>query len=172
MSDPHAALAAAPVKKGGRTLSYFTHRQGHAIPFSILLALFFLFWNPHATTPTQMAFWAYVPMVLIFGWYLAITQVLPVVTAPMFESHFAAAKDFGSSIALPIAVGVMSLLSLTMGTVEVFGHPLDIDMTWIEIGIAAQAIIAFGIDAEGSIFTLIKNRMASEEGMGRIPGAQ
>ncbi len=160
-------VAPAPVKKG-RTWGYFTVRQGFAIPFSLALALFFLFWNPHAETAAEGALWMFIPSMIIFGWYLGITQIRPVITAPMFESHFAAAKDFGVSIWPPIVTSVMLLLSATMGTVEVLWIHLDIDMTKIELGIAAMVYVAFGLDAMGSIFTLLKNRLTSEEGMGRM----
>ena len=156
--------------KKGDSLGFFLYRQGHAIPFSIAWGLFFLFANPHAHTAREGALWMFIPMVIIFLWYLAFTQILPVVTAPVFESHFATVKDIGVSIWLPIVTALMIVLSLTLGVVEVFGLRLDIEMTSIEWGIACMLFIAFFIDGMGAIFGLLKNRLASEEGMGRMPG--
>ena len=160
------SLPEIPAKKGD-TFGYFAVRQGHAVPFAAVLGLFFLFWNPHATTPVGGALWMLIPTVIIFGWYLWFTQVLPVVTAPIFESHFAVFKDLGASIWPPIVTVLMMILSWTMGTVEVAGFSLDIDMTKIEYGIALQVFIAFIIDASGTLWGLVKNRLASEEGLGR-----
>jgi hypothetical protein len=166
--------AAAPAKRkmtGDGSLGFFLYRQGFAIPFSVFLFCFFLLANPHASTPVGGALWMFIPFVVIFAGYLGLTQFLPVILAPIFESHFSTLKDIGVSVWPPFAFIVAAILAGTMGTVQIFGMNLDVDLTWIEIGIGIQVLIAFALDlVMGSVFTAMKNRLASEQGMGRMPG--
>lgn len=155
-------------KVGGRLLGFWLWRQGAAVWIGILLFLFFILFNPHAQNAVEGALWMFIPMLFIFGFYLGITQMLPVITAPVFESHFAPLKDIAVSIWTPLAIVVAGILSAVRG-VELFG--IDVDMTKVEMGIAAQMLFAFGLDILfGSVFTTMKNRLATEAGMGRMPG--
>jgi hypothetical protein len=173
MTDSVAALPQAkPKKMGDGTIGYFLYRQGFAVPFAIGLLIFFFFFNPHTGTFVGTALWNVIPFLLIFIGYLAITQFLPVIKAPIFESHFATLKDIGVSVWPPIAFGVACLLALTLGELDILWWTVDVDLTWIELGIGLQILVAFGLDIlMGTVFTSLKNRLASEQGMGRMPGA-
>ena len=168
-APPAAAQTGAPVKKkSGRTLGFFLYRQGAGVPFGIALGLFLLFVNPKAATVTEMAMWGLIPPIIIYGLYLGVTQILPVTTAQMFESHFEPIKDIAVSVWPPGAALFVMGLSAFVDDSVILGVATNVDITWIEWGIILHVMIAFSIDFGAFVFAMIKNRLAQETGLGSM----